>query len=102
MEVEDALFAWINMNETLQVVPLDECFKVKARADDEFFVGLFLFHLLLLFMYLVQIQFQHMFVIFDIFNSSCIRNIFDPAIMRLTAVKALQLSAHFALFNTCR
>jgi len=101
MEVEDALFAWIDMNETLQVVPLDECFKVKARADDEFFVGLFLFHLLLLFMYLVQIQFQHMFVVFDIFNSCSIPNFFDPAIMRLATVEALQLSAYLALFDAC-
>ena len=50
MEVEDALFAWIDMDEALQVVPLDERFKDKARADDEFFVRLLLFHLLLLFL----------------------------------------------------
>ena len=101
MEVEDALFAWINMNETLQVMPLDERFKVKARADDEFFIWLFFFHLLLLFLYLVQIQFQHMFVVFDIFNGCCIPDFFDPAIMRLATVKALQLSAYLALFNAC-
>ena len=42
-----------------------------------------------------------MFVIFDIFNSSGIRNIFDPAIMRLATVEALQLSAYLALFDAC-
>ena len=104
MEFKDALLAWIDVNETLQVMPLDERFKVEARADDELLIGLFLFHLLLLLLYLIQIQFQHIFIIFYIHWWWRHADLLDPAVLRLhlASVQALQFPIYFALLNTRR